>query len=92
MVKFGPRDHEYDIVYSRGPSNQTQWLMVIDNTDDTQLFSQPQHMKDSIKAPVSATRADVGLGRYIPEFAYGLILTTSRDKQTALSSTLKILE
>lgn len=57
--------------------------MVIHNADDTQLFSQPQHMQDSLKAPVSATRADVGLGRYIPEFAYGLILTISRDKQTA---------
>ncbi|EWZ78435.1 hypothetical protein FOWG_17299 [Fusarium oxysporum f. sp. lycopersici MN25] len=60
------------------------WLMVIDNADDTQLFSQPQHMQDSIKAPVSATGADGGLGRYIPECAHGSILTTSRDKQTAL--------
>ncbi|PCD23157.1 hypothetical protein AU210_014680 [Fusarium oxysporum f. sp. radicis-cucumerinum] len=63
---------------------KSRWLMVIDNADDTQLFSQPQHIQDSIKAPVSATGADGGLGRYIPECAHGSILTTSRDKQTAL--------
>ncbi|KAK2666295.1 hypothetical protein RAB80_017952 [Fusarium oxysporum f. sp. vasinfectum] len=63
---------------------KSRWLMVIDNADDRQLFSQPQHIQDSIKAPVSATGADGGLGRYIPECAHGSVLATSRNKQTAL--------
>ncbi|KAF5669914.1 kinesin light chain [Fusarium denticulatum] len=63
---------------------KSRWLMVIDNADDTQLFSHPQNIQDSIKASVSATGADGGLGRYVPECAHGSVLTTSRDKQTAL--------
>ncbi|KAL5610516.1 hypothetical protein FOBRF1_006633 [Fusarium oxysporum] len=63
---------------------KSRWLMVIDNADDTQLFSQPQYIQDSIKAPISATGADGGLGRYVPECTHGSVLATSRNKQTAL--------
>jgi hypothetical protein len=50
-----------------------QWLMVIDNADDTQLFFQLQQE--------NADPTHKKLGRYIPECAHGLILITTRNKQ-----------
>jgi tetratricopeptide (TPR) repeat protein len=53
-----------------------QWLMVIDNADDTQLFFQLQQQ--------SADPTLKELGRYIPECAHGSILVTTRNKQAGL--------
>jgi tetratricopeptide (TPR) repeat protein len=54
-----------------------QWLMVIDNADDMQLFF-GQHM-----GPVNASSSshEESLGRYLPECPHGAILVTSRNKQ-----------
>ncbi|KAK4122227.1 hypothetical protein N657DRAFT_664840 [Parathielavia appendiculata] len=48
-----------------------QWLMVIDNADDMQLFF-GQHM---------------GLGQYLPECPHGATLVTTRNKQAGLRLT-----
>jgi hypothetical protein len=56
-----------------------QWLMVIDNADDTQLFFQLQQENADL------TREK--LGRYIPECAHGSILVTTRNKQAGLRLT-----
>jgi tetratricopeptide (TPR) repeat protein len=53
-----------------------QWLMVIDNADDTQLFFQLQQQ--------NADPTLEKLGRYIPESAHGSILVTTRNKQAGL--------
>jgi tetratricopeptide (TPR) repeat protein len=50
-----------------------QWLMVIDNADDTQLFFQLQQQNTDL--------TQEKLGRYIPECAHGSILVTTRNKQ-----------
>jgi tetratricopeptide (TPR) repeat protein len=56
-----------------------QWLMVIDNADDTQIFFQ-LHQEN-------ADPTQEKLGRYIPECAHGLILVTTRNKQVGLKLT-----
>lgn len=52
-----------------------QWLMVIDNADETQLFFQTQE---------GPKEAENNLGRYIPQCSHGSILITTRNKQTGL--------
>ncbi|CAI0654350.1 unnamed protein product [Colletotrichum noveboracense] len=59
-----------------------QWLMVIDNADDTQLFF-PSLSNDSITNTHLSANTQDGLGRYIPECGHGCILVTTRNKQTA---------
>ncbi|KAK4117998.1 purine and uridine phosphorylase [Parathielavia appendiculata] len=54
-----------------------QWLMVIDNADDMQLFF-GQHM-GLVNASSSSHKE--GLGRYLPECPHGAILVTTRNKQ-----------
>ncbi|PCD20339.1 hypothetical protein AU210_016206 [Fusarium oxysporum f. sp. radicis-cucumerinum] len=51
---------------------KAQWLMVIDNADDAQLFFPRQQN--------TAHRPNEKLGRYIPECAHGSILVTTRNK------------
>jgi tetratricopeptide (TPR) repeat protein len=53
-----------------------QWLMMIDNADDTQLFF---HVQQETVRPQCER-----LGRYIPECAHGSILVTTRNKQAGL--------
>ncbi|RKK27668.1 hypothetical protein BFJ66_g16550 [Fusarium oxysporum f. sp. cepae] len=50
-----------------------QWLMVIDNADDTQIFF---HLQQETVRPQCER-----LGHYIPECAHGSILVTTRNKQ-----------
>jgi hypothetical protein len=67
-------------------AEQGQWLMVIDNADDTQLFFPSQPDKGSIHGDRVA-ESESGLGRYIPECSHGSILITTRNKQTGLRLT-----
>ncbi|ORY63100.1 uncharacterized protein BCR38DRAFT_410062 [Pseudomassariella vexata] len=60
--------------------NSGQWLMVIDNADDTHLFSQIHGCHADMST--NAIEAKHNLGRYVPECAHGLILITTRNKQT----------
>ncbi|KAF7553925.1 hypothetical protein G7Z17_g3294 [Cylindrodendrum hubeiense] len=57
-----------------------QWLMVIDNADDTQLFF------PSLQEPevVTSTSQEEHLGLYIPECVHGSVLVTTRNKQVGL--------
>ncbi|PCD23156.1 hypothetical protein AU210_014679 [Fusarium oxysporum f. sp. radicis-cucumerinum] len=55
---------------------KAQWLMVIDNADDAQLFFPLQQN--------TAHRPNEKLGRYIPECAHGSILVTTRNKKAGL--------
>ncbi|KAF5533396.1 kinesin light chain 1 [Fusarium mexicanum] len=55
---------------------KAQWLMVIDNADDDQLFFPLQQN--------IAHRLNEKLGRYIPECAHGSILITTRNKKAGL--------
>ncbi|KAH7160554.1 hypothetical protein B0J13DRAFT_581459 [Dactylonectria estremocensis] len=61
----------------------SRWLMVIDDTDDTQLFFLSQQEQDNTNPPNIATGAEGSLGGYIPECSHGSIPITSRNKQTA---------
>jgi len=54
-----------------------QWLMVIDNADDTQLFFS-QAMGHGT---VNASSHNGNLGQYIPECSHGSILVTTRNKE-----------
>ncbi|PTB40369.1 hypothetical protein M441DRAFT_459641 [Trichoderma asperellum CBS 433.97] len=61
-----------------------EWLMVIDNADDMQLFSgQPA---DTATSPSKATD-EKNLARYLPECAHGTILITTRNKQVGVRMT-----
>ncbi|KAL2152254.1 hypothetical protein VTH82DRAFT_5438 [Thermothelomyces myriococcoides] len=55
-----------------------QWLMVIDNADDTEVFF-GQHMRPTDN---NSSVHEENLGRYIPECAHGAILVTTRNLQT----------
>jgi tetratricopeptide (TPR) repeat protein len=58
-------------------TDRGQWLMVIDNADDMQLFL-GQHMGP---ANASSSSHEESLGRYLPECPHGAILVTTRNKQ-----------
>ena len=57
-----------------------QWLMIIDDADDAQLF--PGRLAGSAKGSASNEEGD--LSRYIPECTHGSILITSRNRKVAL--------
>ncbi|KAF9772262.1 hypothetical protein IL306_010044 [Fusarium sp. DS 682] len=52
-----------------------QWLMVIDNADDMQLFF-PQNESPKVKASTENS-----LGQFIPQCAHGNVLITTRNMQ-----------
>ncbi|KAL0937441.1 kinesin light chain [Colletotrichum truncatum] len=60
-----------------------QWLMVVDNADDSHLFFQSQR---DYHAGVSTDEsgAECSLARYIPECSHGSVLITTRNKQTGM--------
>ncbi|KAM0443810.1 hypothetical protein ACHAO4_010369, partial [Trichoderma viride] len=61
-----------------------EWLMVIDNADDMQLFSgQPAGTATS----PSKAEDEKNLARYLPECAHGTILITTRNKQVGVRMT-----
>ncbi|EAQ87914.1 hypothetical protein CHGG_04533 [Chaetomium globosum CBS 148.51] len=64
-------------------TNCGQWLMVVDNADDMQLFF-GQHM-----GPVNASSSsyEESLGQYLPECPQGAILVTTRNKPAGLRLT-----
>ncbi len=56
-----------------------QWLMVVDNADDYQLFfGRPAEVVDA-----SASSYKGNLGNYLPECAHGSILVTTRTNRQA---------
>lgn len=61
--------------------NHGQWLMVIDNADDAQLFS-----GQSVGTATSSNEPNnkQNLARYLPECAHGAILITTRNKQVGV--------
>ncbi|KAK4243173.1 kinesin light chain 3 [Corynascus novoguineensis] len=58
-------------------TDRGQWLMVIDNADDTQLFFGQQ----MVPANTSSSSHEESLGRYLPDCRHGAILVTTRNKQ-----------
>ncbi|KAL7916973.1 P-loop containing nucleoside triphosphate hydrolase protein [Trichoderma austrokoningii] len=61
-----------------------EWLMVIDNADDIQLFfGQPEGTATS----PSEAQEEKNLARYLPECAHGTILITTRNKQVGVRMT-----
>jgi tetratricopeptide (TPR) repeat protein len=55
-----------------------QWLMVVDNADDDQVFASPS-------AVDSSARAVAPLASFLPQAANGRILVTSRDQIAAVN-------
>lgn len=64
-----------------------QWLMVIQNADDPELFFGPPRGRSETLSSHSSTDAGGGLGRYIPECPHGSILVTTTNKQVGLTLT-----
>ncbi|KAL5085051.1 hypothetical protein Trisim1_010951 [Trichoderma cf. simile WF8] len=61
-----------------------EWLMIIDNADDMQLFfRQPAGTTTS----PSKEKDEENLARYLPECAHGTILITTRNKQVGVKMT-----
>lgn len=60
---------------------KTQWLMVIDNADDMELFFQDQLEEGSLKTNTAGRRTDYGLARYLPECKHGSVIITTRNKK-----------
>ncbi len=60
-----------------------QWLMVIDDADDMQLFFGP-HMGPT---NTSSSSHEKSLGQYLPECLHGTILVTTRNKHAGLRLT-----
>ncbi|KAH6971524.1 hypothetical protein BKA56DRAFT_557396 [Ilyonectria sp. MPI-CAGE-AT-0026] len=59
-----------------------RWLMIIDNADDMELFSEGS-------GPETRTIvSDADFARYLPEFGHGHILVTTRNKQVGVDLTL----
>lgn len=63
--------------------NHGQWLMVIDNADDAQLFSSQSSSTSTTKELSNKEN----LARYLPECAHGAILITTRNKQVGVRLT-----
>ncbi|KAH7115443.1 hypothetical protein B0J13DRAFT_403765, partial [Dactylonectria estremocensis] len=64
--------------------DHAEWLMAIDNADDTQLFSgQPV---DTATSSIES-KDERNLARYLPECAHGTILVTTRNKQVGVRLT-----
>ncbi|KAL6699743.1 hypothetical protein J3F84DRAFT_404743 [Trichoderma pleuroticola] len=59
--------------------NKMQWLMIIDNVDDMELFY-PSRRSDDPEAHQQGDK----LGRYIPDCNHGSILITTRNKQVGV--------
>ncbi|KAL7796270.1 hypothetical protein V8C43DRAFT_304161 [Trichoderma afarasin] len=61
-----------------------EWLMIIDNADDMQLFfGQPAGTATN----PSKEKDEKNLARYLPECAHGTILITTRNKQVGVRMT-----
>ncbi|EFX04199.1 tpr domain containing protein [Grosmannia clavigera kw1407] len=63
---------------------QAQWLMVIDNADDLELFYQHQPMEVSTGTTSQQSNEEIKLAGYIPKCDHGLILITTRDRKLAV--------
>ncbi|OPB40304.1 hypothetical protein A0O28_0003830 [Trichoderma guizhouense] len=59
--------------------NKMQWLMIIDNVDDVELFFSPQRSDN----PEAHQRGDK-LARYLPDCNHGSILITTRNRQVGV--------
>ncbi len=57
-----------------------QWLMVLDNADNAQLFFPPPQEPPKM----GSVNQEDDLGQYIPECPHGSILVTTRNKQAGL--------
>ncbi|PNP50290.1 hypothetical protein THARTR1_08998 [Trichoderma harzianum] len=67
-----------------------EWLMIIDNADDMQLFfGQPAGtaMNPDTATSPSKAKDEMNLARYLPECAHGTILITTRNKQVGVRMT-----
>ncbi|EHK27082.1 uncharacterized protein TRIVIDRAFT_34594, partial [Trichoderma virens Gv29-8] len=60
--------------------SKMQWLMVIDNADDIELFFHSQRSNALDTQP----QQDNKLARYIPDCNHGFILLTTRNKQVGI--------
>ncbi|KAF4930991.1 Kinesin light chain [Colletotrichum viniferum] len=80
----GHKDKEVDIFSLvkewLGNKRRGQWLLVIDNADDTEVFF-PTNPK------AEAGRQTTSLGHSIPECSHGSVLITTRNKQAGLKLT-----
>lgn len=70
--------------------NKMQWLMIVDNADDVDLFFPNQLRKGSPgedghkTTPTTTTPTNSGLARYIPDCDHGSVLITTRDKKVGV--------
>uniref|UniRef100_A0A8H7NHF5 DUF7779 domain-containing protein n=1 Tax=Bionectria ochroleuca TaxID=29856 RepID=A0A8H7NHF5_BIOOC len=63
--------------------NHGEWLMVLDNADDTQLFfGQPSETISCMES-----NDEKNLARYLPECSHGTFLITTRNKQLGVKLT-----
>ena len=60
-----------------------QWLMIIDNADDLQLFSDPPSANDGM------SKSNENLTRYLPSCHRGAFLITTRNKQVGARLTMR---
>ncbi|QYS99511.1 hypothetical protein H0G86_006637 [Trichoderma simmonsii] len=63
-----------------------EWLMIIDNADDMQLFF-GQPAGTTISPSKENVKDEEHLARYLPECAHGTILITTRNKQVGVRMT-----
>ena len=64
--------------------SRRQWLMIIDNADDTEIFfNSNRGMLDEAEDAGTLTSND-HLARYLPDCPHGSILLTTKDKQAAV--------
>ncbi|KAH7134414.1 P-loop containing nucleoside triphosphate hydrolase protein [Dactylonectria macrodidyma] len=61
-----------------------QWLMVLDNADDTELFFGSEQHLDEATTSATTNNSERVLGRYLPECSHGSLLITTRNKQAGL--------
>ncbi|PTB43606.1 hypothetical protein M441DRAFT_56598 [Trichoderma asperellum CBS 433.97] len=63
---------------------EMQWLMIIDNADDAELFFPNLQERDMLSMENQATQTSNSLARYIPDCNHGSILVTTRNKKAGL--------
>jgi hypothetical protein len=67
--------------------DQRQWLMIIDNADDTEMFFNSSEATSPKPEDTNQLALEGNLGHYIPECSHGSILVTTRNKHTGVRLT-----
>jgi hypothetical protein len=67
--------------------DQSAWLMILDNADDTEIFFSSSDTTSPKPAGTGQIASEGNLARYIPECSHGSILVTTRNKETGVRLT-----